>query len=48
MLVYEETRQKQNKKINISTLTLQRGWGYPHPKRQDVQDGWHTRIQTLF
>ena len=41
MLVYEETRQKQKKKTSI--LTLQRGWRYPHPKRQDVQDGQHTQ-----
>ena len=41
MLVYEETRQKQKKKTSI--LTLQRGWRYPHSKRQDVQDGQHTQ-----
>ena len=40
--VYEQTRQKPKKKRSVSILTLQRGWGYPHPKWQDVHDGQHT------
>ena len=42
MLVYEKIRQKQKKKINVCTLTLRRGWGYPHLKCQSVKDRWHT------
>ena len=42
MLVYEKIRQKQKKKINVCTLTLQRGRGFSHLNSQDVQDGWYT------